>query len=111
MVNTIVVKDICSYAMFDTDGEKLRDAINANWDADTIILDFKGIQLFATMFFNASIGWLVMQYGEEEVVQRIKPCNLSRLGEETYQHSFENAVAVRRDPQYAEALAKYPDED
>ena len=58
----------------------------------------------ATMFFNASIGWFVMQYDPAEVEARIKTKNLTPLGQNTYRHSFENAIAIKNQPNMQTAL-------
>ena len=111
MSETIYVKDVCQYAMFDTDGIALRHRILQHWNTNKkIILDFEHIGLFATMFFNASIGWFVMQYGDQEVKERISVINLSALGLETYRHSFDNAVTVRQNSALQDALSTYTEE-
>ena len=106
----IMVKDLCQYAIFEQDGIRLREEILRYYGkGNTIILDFTDISLFATMFFNASIGWLVLKDGTEVVSDNIIYTNLSDLGQTTWKHSFENAVEVRANPLYKEALTSYTD--
>lgn len=108
----IMVKDLCQYAIFEQDGIRLREEILKYYGkGDTITLDFTDISLFATMFFNASIGWLVLKDGAEVVSNNIIYTNLSVLGQATWKHSFENAVEVRANPLYKKALANYTDEN
>jgi len=106
---TINIKSLCEYAMFENDGEKLRENIEEYWKedkTDIVILDFSDVDMYATMFFNASIGWLVLHYGEEIVKERLRVENLTKLGEETWKHSYENAIAIAKDPQYKKILSE-----
>ncbi len=106
----INIKDLCKYAMFETDGILLRNKILETWEKDptsTFMLDFFDVKMYATMFFNASIGWFVLRYGAEETARRITTCNLTLLGQETWKHSFENAIEVAENPEYQEILARY----
>lgn len=105
----INVKTLCEYAMFESDGELLRAEIENAWTANkdcNIILDFTDVDMYATMFFNASIGWLVLHYGKDIVLNQIKAENLTPLGQETWKHSFDNAVEVANDPQYQKILSE-----
>ena len=112
MITTIYVKDICQYAMFDADGMLLRTKMLEAWNkGDSILLDFDHIGLFATMFFNASIGWFVMKYDPAEVEARIETRNLSQLGQDTYHHSFANAIAIKSHPDVQAALSTYADDE
>ncbi len=112
-MNTIIVNQITSFAMLDTDGAQLKDQIVSEWNngQDQVVLDFTDVTLFATMFFNASIGRLILEYGPEYVTQHLSYVNLSDLGIASWQRSFDNAVAIRNDPEYRRALETYTDED
>lgn len=82
-------------ALTESDGLKLRNAIeHILKNGSAVTLDFSGISLFATMFFNASIGHLVMTISPEKCDELIHITNISELGRDTYVHSFENAKAV-----------------
>lgn len=108
----IKVKDICSYAVFEQDGIKLREAILREMaQGNDITLDFEGIDLFATMFFNASIGWIVLRDGPEVIEHNVSYTNLTELGQSTWEHSFQNAINVRNDPDYQEALKHYAEDE
>ena len=63
-------------------------------EGDKIILDFEGISLFATPFFNASIGYFILNLGPEKFNEVFKLHQISELGLNTYQHSYENAVEM-----------------
>lgn len=111
---TIRVYEICPYAMFEEDGIALREKILADWEKDpdsTFVLDFDRISMFATMFFNASIGWFVLHKGEEETKKRIHYEKLTILGEETWKHSFSNAIRVANNPEYQHYLSQHDPAD
>jgi len=97
-MNEIMVNKLTSMAMTDTAGLKLREEIEKLIKTEEkIIIDFTGITLFATMFFNASIGHFVMTLSPEKCNDLFKFVNLTELGMETYKHSFENAEAIFHD--------------
>lgn len=92
---TIFVNKIAVMALTETDGLKLRSAIERSLsEFGRAELDFSGISLFATMFFNASIGHLVMNLSPKKCSELIQVTNISELGRETYLHSFDNAKAI-----------------
>lgn len=92
-MNTIKVKEIISNALSESDGLLIRKKIKELLEIskEKIILDFSEINLFATPFFNSFIGYFVIQYSPEKVSELIELTNISELGKETYQHSFNNA--------------------
>ena len=95
MENIIQIKKYCETALSMTDGEKIRDVINSVIEEKgKVILDFTDISLFATPFFNACIGHFVANLSPEIFEQKISCINLSNLGKETYQYSYNNAVIV-----------------
>lgn len=91
----IRIIDICPMAMTENQGFLVRNAMaNAASANESIVLDFEGISLFATMFFNASIGYYIVEKGVDYCTRNIKLINISDLGWETYTHSFENAKEI-----------------
>lgn len=111
MKNYIKIKDIVNMAMTEEQGIKLRKEIDKLiLDNDKIILDFSGISLFATMFFNASIGYYVMSYSPDECEKIFCLENITPLGKETYKHSFENAKEIYNNRKNIEAIEKITEE-
>lgn len=107
-MKTIYVQDISHFAAFDEDGKTLRREILSVLDADPtekIELDFSGITMFSTMFFNASIGYLALKKGVDYIREHISYKNLSALGEMTYTHSIENAIAVKNNSDLKKTLS------
>lgn len=61
-------------------------------NGENIVVDFKDIAIFTTLFFNNVFAKYILQIGPDDYKQRFELQNLSELGETTYQHSFDNAV-------------------
>ena len=90
----IRVKEICPAAMTEEQGLLVRSAMAPFMDAgEQVVLDFSGISLFATMFFNAGIGYYVLRKGSGYCGRNIRLVNISGLGAETYGFSLSNARA------------------
>lgn len=93
---SIMVSEIIKTALSADDGKKIREIINKELEVeDVVTLDFSNITLFATMFFNAFIGYFIMNSKKEIVDKRINIINISELGKKTYEHSYSNAVFVK----------------
>lgn len=95
-MNTIKVKELINNGLSETNGLILRKKIQELLDNSTekVILDFSGITLFATPFFNSFIGYFVLQYNPNKVEELIELTNISDLGKETYNHSYNNAKNI-----------------
>ena len=75
------------------DALKLSNVIEPIFDtSQKIVVDFTGITIFTTLFFNNAFTKYILQLGPDDYEKRFELINLSELGETTYQHSFENAV-------------------
>lgn len=59
---------------------------------EQVVVDFSGITIFTTLFFNNAFTKYILKLGPEEYKLKFELKNLSELGETTYQHSFDNAV-------------------
>ena len=95
MGKTIKISSIAPMAMTEDAGMQLRNEMSDTIrKGETVTLDFDGIGLFATPFFNASIGYFLMELSPEKYNQQVKVTNISDLGKETYSHSLQNAVSV-----------------
>ena len=63
---------------------------------EKIIVDFEGIKIFTTLFFNNVFAKYILTIGPDKYQECFTLENLSELGQTTYQHSFENAVNYYR---------------
>ena len=94
---TIKISDLTSFALTEKDGITLREVMQSHFEKDEkIALDFSGVSLFASMFFNASIGYFILKYSPEVALEKIDLINISPLGEETFEHSKVNATEIYR---------------
>lgn len=107
MSKVIKISSISMMAMTEDAGMQLRNEMHkAIKQEESVVLDFEGIALFATPFFNASIGYFVMQLSPEKYKDHVKVINLSDLGKETYAHSYQNAVSVYENKTDLEMVGK-----
>lgn len=75
------------------DATELDKIIMASFSkGEKIVVDFEGIKIFTTLFFNNVFAKYILKMGPEEYKTRFTIENLSELGQTTYQHSFDNAV-------------------
>ena len=94
----IRVKDIMSMAFSYEDGMKLRESMAKAIATDgTVEIDFEGIYVFTTMFFNACSGHFVLTKSLDWYNDHVKMINLNAMGKETHNHSVENAQKRRDD--------------
>lgn len=78
------------------DGMLLREKINeALKNEQEVTVDFDGIYVFTTMFFNACSGHFVLTNSIDWYNEKIKVINLNEMGLETHKHSIENAQKRR----------------
>ena len=98
MEKKIIVSKLIKNGLTESNGLVLRGKIEElikNISSDEkIILDFKDITLFATPFFNASIGYYVLTLGPEKFNKIFELGEISELGLNTYNHSYENAIEI-----------------
>lgn len=91
---TILLKEFLSTALSAQDGELLREKIQNilnNNPNEEIILDFQDIKLFATPFFNSSIGYFIMKLSPSVFDKHFNIKNISNLGNETFTLSYNTA--------------------
>lgn len=97
-MKTIKVNEIISSAFSQQKALVLREKIEEYLkQEDRIVLDFKGITKFTTLFFNFSTGYYISLLRPEEYNKKIELINLSELGNSVYQSSYENA-AMKYEP-------------
>lgn len=90
------------WACLESDGKALYDVLKPlmEKDEDRITVDFWGVTLFNCSFFNASVGRLVMEYGEAAIRSHMDFINLSEYGRFALDASMRNAIQVALNPVY-----------
>ena len=93
MENIIYAYKLFTNGLTESNGLILRDKIEELIKKEErIVIDFEKITLFATPFFNASIGYFVLKLGPEKFNQKFELINMTKLCEDTFNHSYNNAV-------------------
>lgn len=72
-------------------GEALYKEIVSHIDADSVELDFAGVEIFSTPFFNLAIGRLLEKMPSDVLNQRLHMLNLTPLGFSTLRRVIDNA--------------------
>lgn len=71
------VRDICPDSrMFRTDGERLRAAIEARWQDDTVQLDFESETIASISFLDEGIATLFVDHDAEVIRARLSVTGL-----------------------------------
>jgi hypothetical protein len=74
------------------DGQKVFDAINPELTAGRPVdLDFAGVGVFASPFFNSAIGQLLKSVKPDDLDRLLKIENLSAAGRDVQRRTIENA--------------------
>lgn len=91
MIN-IKIKSHVKFCLSQNDGKILRNIIEPELNkGEKIILDFSGISLFASPFFNISVGHFITNMGIKKYNENIEVINLSVVGQKVYQKVTEHA--------------------
>jgi hypothetical protein len=69
--------------------EKIYEPLKAG---QVVEIDFDGIELFATPFFNASIGYLLKDISIDDLKKILIFSNLSNIGKQLLNHVIANAI-------------------
>lgn len=72
---------------------------------EKIELDFASVQLFASPFFNASIGLLLKDFDVDVLQSQLKIVNLDKVGLQLLNHVITNAIKYYdKDSKIADAI-------
>ncbi|MCT4633151.1 MAG: STAS-like domain-containing protein [Firmicutes bacterium] len=92
-MNIIKIFDISPICMSENDGTILRSkmimCLEKNED---ILLNFERVKLFASPFFNSSIGYIISKYGMDVFSKKIKIEKLNSVGRSVLDLVIKNAV-------------------
>jgi hypothetical protein len=90
----IIVKDVIGVnAISMQSGKLLYDRMHDSLlKKDSVELDFNEVEIFASPFFNASIGLLLKDIKIEELQKNLKLINLSDVGRQLLNHVIANAI-------------------
>ncbi len=84
-------------------GEKLFNEIGRHLKrSEIVLLDFEGVELFASPFFNASIGLTLKDISIDELKTKIQIENLNRIGLDLLNLVIDNAIKFYSDGKVVE---------
>lgn len=87
------MKELSTGASCNRDAEKLVNAIEkALAKKEKIIIDFEGIERYATLFFNFSLLPYARQLGKQKYDDTFLLINLDEIGEEDYNDFYNNVL-------------------
>lgn len=79
-------------------GQKIRDEILRQWDRhEKISLNFDGIDVFASPFFNASVGALLKDRSIEQLQEKLEFVSVSEHGRRLINLVIQNAIKFYSD--------------
>ena len=74
-------------------GDLIYKTLEQNFkNKEKVILDFDGVSLFASPFFNTSVGHLLKDISVEELLQFMEPIHLNETGKELLNLVIGNAI-------------------
>jgi hypothetical protein len=87
------------------DGQKIYKALHKILTRNgTAILDFDGVEVFASPFFNAAIGQLLRDIEPETLNRHLKVESLSPVGTDTLHRVIENSKKYYGNPDYQKSI-------
>ena len=93
------------------DGQTVFDAIKPELDSHrTVELDFEGVEVFASPFFNAAIGQLLSDFRREYLREHLQIMNLEEMGSDLMARVIANSERYYSSPNYREAQMQVLDE-
>jgi STAS-like domain of unknown function (DUF4325) len=93
------------YATDADSGQELHDLIHPQLLSDNSVeLDFTGVNIFASAFFNFAIGQLLKDMSADNLNHHLKITNLSADGSTLLKRIIDNSKRYYSDPQYQNAV-------
>jgi len=98
-------KTICENCITLEDGRKVYDKIHPELVSEHMVeLDFSGVTVFASPFFNAAIGLLLKDIKPEDLNRLLKVSNLTPVGMDVLKRVIENSKQYYSDDKTRKAL-------
>ena len=93
------------YAITADGGQKVYDQIHPELLAGNAVeLDFTGVKVFASPFFNFAIGQLLKDIAADNLNAKLKFTALNNNGQNVLERVIANAKRYYSDPRYQEAV-------
>jgi hypothetical protein len=93
------------YAISPNKGQKLYDLISPLLLSGQVIeIDFSGVKIFATAFFNVATGQLLQDFSRDDLNRQIRITGLNDDGQHILQRVMDNAEHYYTDAGYQRAV-------
>lgn len=102
----LVIRDMIGGedAITPEDGQRVYDEIHPALNkAESVQLDFTGVKVFASPFFNAAVGQLMKDLKPDDLNRLLRLENLAPAGVSVLRRVIENAKRYYAEPNYREA--------
>ena len=87
------------------DGQKIYQIIHKSLLKDNVVkLDFNGVEVFASPFFNTAIGQLLKDIDPESLNHNLKISSLPDSGRATLERVIENSKKYYADSEYRNSI-------
>lgn len=97
-----LISDNC---MTTDEGQKLHDLIHPELLANhPVELDFSGVNIFSSPFFNFAIGQLLKDLKSDDLNRLLKISNLNRVGTKVLQRVIKNSKSYYSDEHIRQAV-------
>lgn len=108
---TVRVLDLASNGVAFSDGDRLYKLVSAAVSKnELVVLNFAGIRVFASPFFNGAVARFFKDLTPEEFRGRVEIQNLAAQGEAVLARVIENSRKFYRNPEAIRALDKLLEE-
>ena len=95
------------YAITLDDGQAVYDSIYPTLSgSQNVELDFDGVEIFASPFFNAAIGQLLREFTPESLKESLSVVNLDSEGRDVLKQVIANSRRYYSDLEYRENLER-----
>ena len=103
----IVREIVGENAITPDDGQLVYDQIQAALSAGEVVeLDFSGVAVFASPFFNAAIGQLLRDHSADDLNRLLRITGLNSAGYDVLRRVIENAKRYYASADYREAQSR-----
>jgi hypothetical protein len=105
MMNFKVIEMVGAFALSSGCGQQLYDLIYPVLKTGrSVELDFSGVNVVASAFFNVAIGQLLQDFDAEALNQQLKILNITPNAESVLRHVLANAKRYYSDVKYQKAV-------
>jgi STAS-like domain of unknown function (DUF4325) len=104
-MNFKIIEIVGEFAISSSCGQQLYDLIFPLLKASKAVeLDFSGVNVVASAFFNVAIGQLLQDFDADDLNQRLKIVNINPNAESVLRHVLANAKRYYGEPKYQAAV-------